>query len=76
MSGKSVPKSESLEHSARRIVLQSGATLLLSLLPVRFVNAAQIAAVRVWPASDYTRVTLETDSKLQSSHFLVADPNR
>ena len=62
--------------TARRVVLKSGATLLLSLLPVRFANAAQIAAVRIWPASDYTRVTLETDSKLKSSHFLVTDPNR
>ena len=76
MSGKFVPKSESLKPTARRVVLKSGATLLLSLLPVRFANAAQIAAVRIWPASDYTRVTLETDSKLKSSHFLVTDPNR
>jgi N-acetylmuramoyl-L-alanine amidase len=76
MSGKSVPTSESLKPTARRVVLKSGATLLLSLLPVRFANAAQIAAVRIWPASDYTRVTLETDSKLKSSHFLVTDPNR
>ena len=76
MSGKSVPKPESLKPTARRVVLKSGATLLLSLLTVRFANAAQIAAVRIWPASDYTRVTLETDSKLKSSHFLVTDPNR
>ena len=76
MSGKSVPKSESLIPTARRVVLKSGATLLLSLLPVRFANAAQIAAVRVWPANDYTRVTLETDSKLKYSHFLVTDPHR
>ena len=76
MSGKFVPKSESLKPTARRVVLKSGATLFLSLLPVRFANAAQIAAVRIWPASDYTRVTLETDSKLKSSHFLVTDPNR
>jgi len=57
-------------------VLKSGATLFLSLLQVRFANAAQIASVRVWPANDYTRVTLETDSQLKSSHFLVTDPNR
>lgn len=76
MSGHSVSESESLKPSARRIVLRSGAALLLSLLPVRFANAAQIAAVRVWPANEYTRVTLETDSKLKSSHFLVTDPNR
>jgi N-acetylmuramoyl-L-alanine amidase len=76
MSGKSVPKPESLKPTARRVVLKSGATLFLSLLPVRFANAAQIASVRVWPANDYTRVTLETDSQLKSSHFLVTDPNR
>ena len=76
MSGKSVSKPESIKPSARRVLLKSGATLLLSLLPVRFANAVQIAAVRVWPANDYTRVTLETDSKLKSSHFLVSDPNR
>ena len=76
MSGKSGPKSESLKPTPRRIVLKSGATLFLSLLSVRFAQAAQIAAVRVWPANDYTRVTLETDSKLKSSHFLVTDPNR
>ena len=76
MSGKPGPKSEPLKPTARRIVLKSGATLFLSLLSVRFAQAAQIAAVRVWPANDYTRVTLETDSKLKSSHFLVTDPNR
>lgn len=33
-------------------------------------------AVRVWPAEDYTRVTLENDSQLKVSHFLVKDPER
>jgi len=32
--------------------------------------------VRVWPAADYTRVTLENDSNLKTSHFLVKDPER
>ena len=61
---------------SRRVVLKSGATLLLSLFTSRFAHATEIAAVRVWPAADYTRVTLETDSKLKASHFLVKDPNR
>ncbi|MFM8464145.1 MAG: N-acetylmuramoyl-L-alanine amidase, partial [Burkholderiaceae bacterium] len=39
-------------------------------------RAAQIVAVRVWPAADYTRVTLENDSKLKASHFIVKDPYR
>ncbi|UVW28179.1 N-acetylmuramoyl-L-alanine amidase [Massilia sp. H6] len=39
-------------------------------------SAAQILAVRVWPAPDYTRVTLENDSNLKTEHFLVPDPPR
>jgi N-acetylmuramoyl-L-alanine amidase len=32
--------------------------------------------VRVWPAKDYTRVTLENDSKLKATHFTIKDPHR
>ena len=32
--------------------------------------------VRVWPAEDYTRVTLENDSNLKATHFIVKDPER
>ncbi|MET0981822.1 MAG: N-acetylmuramoyl-L-alanine amidase, partial [Telluria sp.] len=39
-------------------------------------RAAQILAVRVWPADDYTRVTLENDTDLKAEHFLVPDPPR
>ena len=38
--------------------------------------AAQILAVRVWPADDYTRVTLENDAVLKATHFIVKDPER
>jgi len=30
--------------------------------------------VRVWPAADYTRVTLEHDAPLKFTHFIVSDP--
>lgn len=33
-------------------------------------------AVRVWPASDYTRVTLEMDQPLRFSQTLIGDPSR
>jgi N-acetylmuramoyl-L-alanine amidase len=39
-------------------------------------NQASIVAVRVWPASDYTRVTLESDQALAARHFLVDSPHR
>lgn len=60
----------------RRTVLGAGATLLLSVLTPLPAHAARIVAVRVWPAEDYTRVTLENDSDLKVSHFLVKDPER
>ena len=61
---------------SRRTVLKAGATLLLSVtVPLR-ANAAQILAVRVWPAEDYTRVTLENDTDLKATHFIVKDPER
>ena len=64
------------QHVSRRTVLKAGATLLLSVTAPLRASAAQILAVRVWPADDYTRVTLENDSELKASHFLVPDPPR
>jgi N-acetylmuramoyl-L-alanine amidase len=60
----------------RRTVLKAGGTLLLSVLTPLPAFAAQILAVRVWPAEDYTRVTLENDSNLKATHFIVNDPPR
>ena len=69
-------RSKSITSPRRRTVLQAGGTLLLSVLvPIR-AYAAQILAVRVWPADDYTRVTLENDSSLKATHFIVKDPER
>lgn len=67
---------KSLKPISRRTVLKAGATLLLSLLGHGIARAAQIVAVRVWPAKDYTRVTLENDSKLKATHFTIKDPHR
>jgi N-acetylmuramoyl-L-alanine amidase len=64
----------------RRTVLKTGGTLLLSVLAPALLPAsafaAQIMAVRVWPADEYTRVTLENDGELKATHFMVADPPR
>ena len=37
---------------------------------------ASIVAVRVWPAQEYTRVTLESDKPLSTRHFMVEAPHR
>jgi N-acetylmuramoyl-L-alanine amidase len=60
----------------RRTVLKAGGTLLLSVIAPLPAGAAQIMAVRVWPADEYTRVTLENDGDLKATHFIVPDPPR
>ncbi|MFZ6771348.1 N-acetylmuramoyl-L-alanine amidase [Undibacterium sp. SXout7W] len=60
----------------RRTLLKAGGTLLLSVFTPAISHAAQIMAVRVWPAEDYTRVTLENDSELRTNHFTVKNPER
>ncbi len=60
----------------RRTVLKAGGALLLSVFTPLPALAAQILAVRVWPAEDYTRVTLENDSNLKATYLIVKDPER
>jgi len=60
----------------RRTFLKAGGTLLLSVLVPQTAHAAKILAVRVWPAEDYTRVTLENDSELVTNYFTVKNPER
>ena len=69
-------RAKSVSSPLRRTVLQAGGTLLLSVLSPLRAGAAQILAVRVWPADDYTRVTLENDTNLKTTHFIVKDPER
>jgi N-acetylmuramoyl-L-alanine amidase len=39
-------------------------------------SAEKVVASRVWPAQDYTRVTLESAQALRETHFLLDDPQR
>ncbi|MFK7964780.1 MAG: N-acetylmuramoyl-L-alanine amidase [Burkholderiaceae bacterium] len=52
-----------------------GGSLVLA-VPVRSAHAAVIVAVRVWPAKDYTRVTLELDRPLKYRYHTLANPQR
>ncbi len=49
--------------------------LLLCLVPV-FASAAEVLATRVWPAREYTRVTIESDMVIKFEVGTVADPPR
>ena len=49
---------------------------LLALVALPLCAAETILASRVWPAQDYTRVTLESARTLRYQHFFVKDPER
>lgn len=62
------------EGSRRRFLRTVPGALLALDLPR--AHGAGILGVRIWPAPDYTRVTLELDESLKSSHFVATDPPR
>ncbi len=65
-----------MSAKSRRDVLRSAGTLVLLLGAREIAFGASIVAVRVWPAADYTRITIESDTALSQHHFLVENPER
>jgi N-acetylmuramoyl-L-alanine amidase len=59
----------------RRQTLRAGSLVLLLKAP-QLAFGAGIVAVRVWPAADYTRMTIESDAALTARHTLVEAPER
>ena len=55
----------------RRLMLGASSTLLLSLAPWQIAKGARMIDVRMWPAEEYTRVTLEYDTPLNFKYFFV-----
>ncbi|MBX3656261.1 MAG: N-acetylmuramoyl-L-alanine amidase [Ramlibacter sp.] len=59
----------------RRSLLQAG-TLVLLLGRQHIARGATIVAVRIWPAPDYSRVTIESDGQLSTKQLFVTNPPR
>ena len=59
----------------RRGALRAG-TVLLMLGTAQIARGASILAVRVWPAAEYTRVTIESDRNLTSRQIFITNPPR
>ena len=53
-----------------------GGSLVLLLGRAQLARGASIVAVRVWPAPDYSRVTIESDGALTMRHSFVPNPPR
>jgi N-acetylmuramoyl-L-alanine amidase len=64
--------------SRRRLLIASTGTLLISLTP--FARAAKagadIVASRIWPATAYTRMTLESTTPIRFKYFQLKNPDR
>ena len=63
----------------RRHLLREGARaglLVLGLGAAHLARGANLLAVRLWPAADYSRVTLESDTALRTRQTFVPSPPR
>jgi N-acetylmuramoyl-L-alanine amidase len=59
----------------RRTLLQAGSLVLL-LGTQQIARGANVVAVRIWPAQDYTRVTIESDGELKARQTSESDLSR
>lgn len=59
--------------AARRRALARMGALALAVTVSDLARAVAILAVRVWPAADYTRVTIESDAPLTARQFLTPE---
>lgn len=59
----------------RRRLIKVG-FLVLSLGTTQLARGATMLAVRIWPAPDYSRVTLESDVPIRSTQTLIDSPPR
>ncbi|TDV14354.1 N-acetylmuramoyl-L-alanine amidase [Paraburkholderia caballeronis] len=75
---RSIESAATATHNwRRRQILKAGAsTLVLGLAAPRAAWATSVIGVRVWPARDYTRVTIESDQPLQNAQQLLQGPDR
>ncbi|MFH8135594.1 N-acetylmuramoyl-L-alanine amidase AmiC [Pantoea osteomyelitidis] len=69
--------SEANSFLSRRRLLQGAGTLwLLSVSRVGLAASSHIVAVRIWPSSTYSRVTLESSAPLKYKQFALSHPER
>ncbi|MCB1961496.1 MAG: N-acetylmuramoyl-L-alanine amidase [Rhodocyclaceae bacterium] len=62
---------------ARRHFLRAaGATFALLVSPLGRAAASSLVAVRVWPAEDYTRITLESHAEISFKYLTLENPDR
>ena len=59
-----------------RAVVKLATLLILCWLPQQACAAVAVSAARIWPAQDYTRLTLESRQAIRHNMFTLSDPER
>lgn len=60
----------------RTLLGAAAATFLIAVSRKGWAAGSQIVALRIWPSSTYTRITLESSAAIQYRQFTLANPNR
>jgi N-acetylmuramoyl-L-alanine amidase len=70
------PRPISAHRPAGKLVFVAGALLSAFALSGQAQQVTRIEAARVWPAREYTRITLESKTPIQHKLFGLKDPER
>ncbi|WNN43552.1 MULTISPECIES: N-acetylmuramoyl-L-alanine amidase AmiC [Winslowiella] len=62
--------------SRRQLLKSAGAVWLLSVSQVGMAASSHVVAVRIWPSSTYSRLTLESNVPLKYKQFALSNPER
>lgn len=86
MSGQSAPSPSPLKPSGERLAAAgmtrrglfrcAGAVLAMMVSPVGMAGTSRMVAARVWPAEEYTRVTLESAADVKFTSMVLRGPDR
>ncbi|MEN3810740.1 N-acetylmuramoyl-L-alanine amidase [Chromobacterium piscinae] len=64
------------DPTRRTLLGAAAATFLIAVSRKGWAAGSQIVALRIWPSSTYTRITLESSAAIQYKQFTLANPNR
>lgn len=60
----------------RRWLKSAGAVVLLSVSKVGLAASSHVVAIRIWPSSTYSRLTLESNRPVKYKQFALSHPER
>ncbi|CCG86154.1 N-acetylmuramoyl-L-alanine amidase AmiC [Erwinia piriflorinigrans] len=67
---------DSTSLNRRRLLQGAGALWLLSVSRTGMAAGRHVVAVRIWPSSTYSRLTIESNTPLKYKQFALSNPDR